>query len=453
MALPRCVILSRAPAGEIALWAQQRLAACSDVKLSDGIAVMPRACDCRGSLIVLTASAAQLDGDIALLTATRLQVPGIPVLVVGADLDCLQISRVLAAGAYDYVSKGSADEELLARVTRGVRFLPQGDADTAVAGVSAVAGLIGSSPAFVKVLSRLPMLGRCNSNVLIQGETGTGKELFAHAIHYLSGREAHPWVPVNCGAIPHELIEAELFGHTKGAYTSAQFAREGLIAAAEGGTLFLDEIDSLALPLQSKLLRFLQEKEYRPVGSTAVRHASVRVVAASNSDLARAVTEGRFRQDLYFRLNVLSIRLPPLRERRADIPELAAHFLLRSSAEVGQPVREIAPATLERLCAMDWPGNVRELSHTIERAVLLANGNTLMPCDLDADDAPYEESAESFQVAKARAVQQFERSYLSRVLAANNGNISHAAKAAKKNRRALFELIRKHGIEAQQFRG
>jgi two-component system response regulator GlrR len=260
-------------------------------------------------------------------------------------------------------------------------------------------------------------------------------------------------VPVNCGAIPFELIEAELFGHAKGAYTTAHAAREGLIAAAEGGTLFLDEIGSLPLSAQGKLLRFLQEREYRAVGTNTLRHANVRVIAASNQDLGGLVAKGHFRQDLYFRLNVLTLTLPPLRERREDIPILALHFIKRYATEFGRPVQGITPIALKRLLAHDWPGNIRELSHAMERAVLLGNGPYVTPADIELgveDSAPADES---FQTAKARVVEQFERSYLEHILIACDGNITHAAIAAKKNRRALWELIRKHHIEPKRFRG
>jgi len=453
MAQPSCLVLARRPDGEVARRVHRGLGQSCDVRVLAADALDAGAdCDC--NLIIAIACAAELDADIAMVTSIRMHYPRAPVLVVGRGLGRVQISRVLVTGAYDYASADTSDDELVARVLRGIRFVQRDISATDGAGPG---GLIGSSPAFLKTIARLPLLARCQSNVLIQGETGTGKELFAQAIHYLSGAEAHPWVPVNCGAIPHDLMEAELFGHTRGAYTSANFAREGLIAAAEGGTLFLDEIDSLALPLQSKLLRFLQEKEYRPVGANVVRHANLRVVAASNADLARAAAEGRFRQDLYFRLNVLNIRLPPLRDRRSDIPELAAHFLQRYAAQQSRPARAFDPAALALLRSLDWPGNVRELAHTIERAVLLSSGSTITMADLDADPEPAEVDTadvgdDSFQAAKARAVEQFERNYLERVLSANKGNISHAAKAAKKNRRALFELIRKYRIEAAQFR-
>ena len=447
MTQPSCALLAPDPSAKCALWARECLARSGDWQLKTPADVSELAAD-GDDLIVIPLDCCALDAGTRLIAALREHRPNAPLLIVGSGFSHAQISHVLAEGAYDYVSSGVSEAELIARIKRGLRFLARPEVSKTG---SHSYGLIGTSPSFVKVLSRLPLLGRCNANVLIQGETGTGKELVAQAIHYLSGRDGHPWVPVNCGAIPHDLIEAELFGHTRGAYTSAHFAREGLIAAAESGTLFLDEIDSLALPLQSKLLRFLQEKEYRPVGSTAVRRANVRVVAASNTDLARNVFEGRFRQDLYYRLNVLNLKLPPLRDRRVDIAPLARHFLAHFAREFGRNLADLSPAALDWLCRQDWPGNVRELAHTVERAVLLAQGRRIEISDLsDLDETPCSE--ESFQDAKARVVEQFERSYLARVLAENNGNISHAASAAKKNRRALFELIRKHGIETRQFR-
>jgi DNA-binding NtrC family response regulator len=259
-------------------------------------------------------------------------------------------------------------------------------------------------------------------------------------------------VPVNCGAIPSELIESDLFGHTKGAYTTAHFSREGMIAAAEGGTLFLDEIDSLPLSLQSKLLRFLQDKEFRPIGSNALRRANVRIITASNADLPSLVGAGRFRQDLFFRINVLSLRLPPLRERKEDIPALAMYFVRRYAAEFKKSTQGLTAAAQRCLHNHLWPGNVRELSHTIERGMLLCHGPLLTPADFDLG---YDDSVEddaSFQTAKARVIKQFERGYVEQVLAACDGNISRAAKAAKKNRRAFWELIRKYGIEPGRFR-
>ena len=209
-------------------------------------------------------------------------------------------------------------------------------------------------------------LARCDATVLISGETGTGKEVCARAIHYLSPRSSKPFITVNCGAIPAELVENELFGHERGAYTDAAVAKPGLIAEAEGGTLFLDEIDCLPLLAQVKLLRFLQEKEYRPLGSVKTRAASVRVIVATNADLENALRQGRLRQDLYYRINILSLVLPPLRQRQGDILLLARHFLAKFTEEFAKPVQDFSPDVLPTLLAYPWPGNIRELEHTIE---------------------------------------------------------------------------------------
>ncbi len=312
---------------------------------------------------------------------------------------------------------------------------------------------VGSSPAFLREVAKLPAIARCPAGVLILGETGTGKEVFAQSIHYLSSRAGKPWVAVNCGAIPVELAESELFGHVKGAYTGALQARAGLVREAEGGTLFLDDVDCLPLAVQAKLLRFVQEREYRVVGANTTQHADVRVIAASNRDLGTLAAQGSFRADLYFRLNVLNLRLPALRERREDIAELARHFLHQFARRYERPVRGFEPAALQRLHQHDWPGNVRELQHVIERAVILCSDDTLGAHDLDiAGDADIPVGTESFCEAKARVVEQFERRYLEQALYANDGNVTHAARAAQKNRRAFFELMRKHGISPGTFR-
>ncbi|MGH7619532.1 MAG: sigma-54 interaction domain-containing protein, partial [Gemmatimonadaceae bacterium] len=312
---------------------------------------------------------------------------------------------------------------------------------------------VGSSPVFVRQVAKLPTLAGCDAGVLILGETGTGKEVCARAIHYLSARASKPWIAVNCGAIPSELIENELFGHVKGAYTTALTARTGLVREAEGGTLFLDDVDCLPLSAQAKLLRFLQEREYRAVGSNTVQQSDVRIIAASNRALSGLTARDSFRADLYFRLNVLNLTLPALRERRDDIPELTLHFMRQFAQRHGRRLEAVSPAALTKLLVYDWPGNVRELQHVIERAVLLSTSLTLTPDDVDipgeVDSAPAEES---FSAAKARVVQQFERGYIEHLLATCGGNITHAAKAARKHRRAFFSLMRKHGIERDQFR-
>ena len=314
--------------------------------------------------------------------------------------------------------------------------------------------LIGESPAFVEQIQKLPAVARCDAGVLISGETGTGKELIARAIHYLSPRASGPFIPVNSGAIPVDLLENELFGHERSAFTGAQTARPGLIEEADGGTLFLDEVDSLPPLAQVKLLRFLQEKEFRRLGSTRVQKSDVRVIAATNADVEAAVAQGKIRRDLYYRLNVIPVVLPPLRERREDIPLLANHFLRRYAEELGQACRDLTAEAMQVLQEYNWPGNVRELEHVIERAVVLSGDRPQI--EAEAIDLPRSSPRpalpRSFQEAKALAVARFERSYLEELLALYRGNISRAARAAQKNRRALWELIRKHAIDARRYR-
>jgi two-component system, NtrC family, response regulator GlrR len=307
--------------------------------------------------------------------------------------------------------------------------------------------LIGESPAFLAAVSKIPTIARCEANVLISGETGTGKEVCARAIHYLSSRSSQPFIAVNCGAIPAELIENELFGHERGAYTDAAVAKPGLIQEAEGGTLFLDEIDCLSLAAQVKLLRFLQEKEYRPLGATKTKTASVRIITATNANLADAVHQGTLRQDLYYRINILPLVLPPLRDRPEDVVPLAQHFLAKFAAEFAKPVADYSPEVLRMLRAYSWPGNIRELEHTIERAVALTDDLTLSEADVGLfTENPPPPPLESFQIAKDRAVIQFEHAYLTEVLLAHAGNITQAAQAAGKNRRAFWQLLHKHGL-------
>jgi two-component system response regulator GlrR len=313
--------------------------------------------------------------------------------------------------------------------------------------------LVGVSPAFVAQLARLPKLAACDAGVLILGETGTGKELCAQAIHYLSPRASHPCVAVNCGAIPVELVESELFGHVRGAFTNAHEARHGLVAEAERGTLFLDDIDCLPLAAQAKFLRFLQEHEYRPLGARGVRRADVRVIAASNQRLREMVVRGTFRQDLYFRLNVLNVELPPLRERREDIAALARHFAAHFARQFNRPVASLTPGALKRLMAYSWPGNVRELEHVIERAVLLCSASLLTELDVEVGNAAHGAlDDDSFRAAKMRVVQEFERSRIEQLLTIHSGNVTRAAAAARKNRRAFIALMRKYKIESEAFR-
>jgi len=315
--------------------------------------------------------------------------------------------------------------------------------------------LIGNNACFIEQVNRIKRFAACDARVLITGDTGTGKELFAQAVHYTSSRASRPFVAVNCGAIPSELAENELFGHVRGAYTSALHHRKGLVAEAEGGTLFLDDIDCLRLATQATLLRLLQEGEYRPVGSNSMQRVNVRVIAATNRNLLELSSCGDFRLDLYYRLNLLRLTLPSLRERREDIALLAGHFLRRFALQTHSPARELAPDAVKKLLAHDWPGNVRELQHVIERAVLLARGATLSAADIEIECHPREAPVptdDSFQAAKARVIAKFERNYIEQLLATSGGNVTQAAQAARKNRRAFFALMRKYDIDAEPYR-
>jgi DNA-binding NtrC family response regulator len=303
--------------------------------------------------------------------------------------------------------------------------------------------MVGESPAFLAAIEKVPLVARCDATVLISGETGTGKELVARAIHYLSPRAKKPFVAVNCGAIPPELVENELFGHERSAYTGATASQTGLIQEAEGGTLFLDEVDSLPLLAQVKLLRFLQEKEYRPLGAGRMLKADVRVVAAANSDLEGAVEAGRLRQDLYYRLSVIPLHLPALRERREDIPLLARHFLAKYAREMGQPARGLSPGALQTLLDHPWPGNVRELEHVIERASLLATGG-----EITAEDLMLRPRGDTAPRLEEMTIEQVERYLIERALAAQGGNVSEAARVLGLSRSALYRRLTSLGIRS-----
>lgn len=376
-----------------------------------------------------------------------------PVIVVTEAGDCEGMFELLKDGAADFVIPPLSAANVLPRAWR-LLDLSTGKQETpnAVETDPALKRLIGKSPVFLSQVNNIPLLARCEANVLIVGETGTGKELYARAIHYRSARAGKPFMPVNCGAIPADLVENELFGHERGAYTSASTLQNGLIADANGGTLFLDEIDCLPIMAQVKLLRFLQEKEYRPLGSTTMRHANVRVIAASNLDLREAVGNGKVRQDLFYRLNVISLVLPPLRDRREDIPLLARHFVDKYSREFNKGTMDLSPEVLNSIMLYSWPGNVRELEHVIERAIVLCEGPTISARDLVVSNSPALVGGESLRQAKAKEIARFEKNYIQGLLSACKGNITKAAQVAQKNRRAFWQLIQKHEINVSNFK-
>jgi DNA-binding NtrC family response regulator len=308
--------------------------------------------------------------------------------------------------------------------------------------------LVGESRPFLDLVQMLPLLASSDAPVLITGETGTGKELFGRAIHYTSKRRARPFIPVNCGALPDLLFENELFGHSRGAYTGANTAGKGLIAAAEGGTLLLDEVDSLSPAAQVKLLRFLQDGEYRPLGSVQGLHADVRIIAATNADLRPKAGTSRIREDLFHRLNLLSIHLPALREREGDIGPLAEYMLQKYADQYERASLAFAPGVTRVLAGLSWPGNIRELEAAVHRAVVFAGDRTIRLEDLGlaaADDG--QAAGGSLREAKSLRIAEFERVYLEEALQRTGGNVSRAARESGKDRRAFQRLLRKHGIE------
>jgi DNA-binding NtrC family response regulator len=317
-------------------------------------------------------------------------------------------------------------------------------------------GLVGASPAFREMLAMIPLLGRSGAPILILGETGTGKELCARALHFASRRRDGPFLAVDCAAIPDHLFENEMFGHARGAFTDAVMAQKGVVGMADHGTLFFDEVDSLSLGAQGKLLRFLEDRKYRPLGAERFFEADVRILAATNSRLDELVEARRFRRDLYYRLNVLALELPPLRDRASDIPLLARHFVAEAAREMGIPPPALLDDTLCGLMNHDWPGNVRELQNLMHRAVVLSDGDTLNVVGLPIGATPVSAStlkaastvktASTFKQAREQAVEAFERTFIEQLLARHGGNITHAAREAAKERRAFGRLVKKHGF-------
>jgi two-component system, NtrC family, response regulator GlrR len=312
---------------------------------------------------------------------------------------------------------------------------------------------IGRAPAFLSLIEKIPRIAGCDAPVLLTGETGTGKEMCARAIHYLSPRANKAFVPINCGSIPADLFENEMFGHEPGAYTDARNTQHGFIAEAEGGTIFLDEIDSLPHVAQVKLLRFLQDGQYKPLGGTKYRQANTRLITASNQDLRKKVSEKVFREDLFYRLKVVSLFMPALRERGEDIVPLAHHFLETSAREYNRSVTSFSQQALEKLCSYSWPGNIRELENVVREAVVMAPDECVRAEDIQINGATEKTvvtGIDSLKVAKAKMIEGFERNYISQVLAACGGNISQAARKARKDRRAFYALMKKYKLTGGQ---
>ncbi|HEV2382493.1 MAG TPA: sigma-54 dependent transcriptional regulator [Terriglobia bacterium] len=376
-----------------------------------------------------------------------LAAPALAVLAPDSDPELLQ--RV-ADTADDFIFWPPRKDELQGRIGRLLGKSPR-DLDMVREQLTqelSLAQLVGRDPAFLKVIRHIPLLAKSDAPVLLLGETGTGKESCARAIHHLSPRNSRPFIPVDCGALPEHLAENELFGHVRGAFTGALAEQKGLAAMAEGGTLFLDEVDSLSLTVQAKLLRFLEDHTYRALGADRFSHVNVRVLAATNHDFETCVREKRFRQDLYFRLNVLQLRLPALRERRQDIALLAGHFVesLRRPGET--PPKRLSASAQRSLDHYPWPGNVRELFNVVQRAMVLATDPQILPHHLGLPDCAGDSPAPvSFREGKAKALAAYERLYIEEMLRKYQGNITRAAREARQDRRAFGRLVKKHALD------
>jgi DNA-binding NtrC family response regulator len=365
-----------------------------------------------------------------------------PVIFLTALSESFEKVRGFGAGAVDYVTKPFDREELLARIRTHLSLRRQVEARPAAA--AREASMVGDSPALARVRQQIAQVAPTDSTVLVLGETGTGKELVARAVHAASPRSARPLVSVNCAALPRELVESELFGHEKGAFTGAAQQRRGRFELAEGGTLFLDEVGELPPEAQAKLLRALQEREFERVGGTRTIRADARLIAATNRDLQGRVSAGTFRADLYYRLNVFPIELPPLRERREDIPPLVQHLAERAARRLGRQLEAIAPSFIERAKAHGWPGNVRELENVIERALIMSGGALLDGSDLFSP--PPKNIATT---SSDGTLESMERAYIVRVLEAAGWQVEGergAARVLGLNPSTLRGRMRKLGI-------
>ena len=412
----------------------------------------------------------QLSG-LELLNAVKHRRPEVEVIMMTGHATVETALAAVKAGAYDYLTKPFEDVELVARsvakaAERKALFDRNRELETQLRERTGTLpdGLVGTSGGIREVTRMIDAVAYSSATVLVTGESGTGKELVARALHARSPRRAHPFVALNCGALTETLLESELFGHVKGAFTGAQRDSKGLFDAADGGTIFLDEIGDIPPPTQVRLLRVLQEGEIKRVGSADSVRVDVRVIAATHRDLPKLVKSGKFREDLFYRLNVINVPLPPLRDRVEDIPLLSHHFLRRYAERLSKKVRSVSPEAIDLLSGYRWPGNVRELENAIERAVVLCRGDSIMPGDLPpavtgrtaplvreapaiGDDAAW--LTLSYAAAKEQALRRFEKGYVDALMKACDNNISAAARKAGMDRSNFKRVLRKYRTDIE----
>ena len=399
-------------------------------------------------LAILDMRMPQMSG-FDLMRRLREQNAELPVIIMTAFGSIDTAVEAISSGAVDYVSKPMNVEEIRAAVHRVLERQRESRV-VATGAAEEPAGMVGRTAVMIEVYKTIARVAPALSTVLILGESGTGKELVARALHRHSPRRQRPFAAVDCTALTETLLESELFGHVKGAFTGAIHDAPGLFAEADGGTIFLDEIGDITPSLQSRLLRVLQEHQVRPVGGTQWRPVDVRVVAATNRPLEAAVAAGHFREDLYYRLKVVTIRLPALRERREDIPLLVEHLVRRAAAQCGKAVSGVSDAVLDVLGAHEWPGNVRELAHVLERSVALAQDGVIRAEDLPAEirggpAAP----TPSDLIGDGPTLDELKRRYIRHVLERSGGNVSRAAAILGLERRSLYRMLQRYGIPAR----
>jgi len=397
-----------------------------------------------------------------LLRETRKIDPAITVIMMTAYGTIELAVQAIKDGAYDFIRKPFEEDHMVCLLKRGLernrlvrenaRLLKK------VCEQEPFQDMIGKSTNIQKAFDIIQMLARTDVTVLVLGESGTGKELAARAIHALSKRRHRPMVTVNCPALPENILESELFGYRKGAFTNANSDKQGLFEGADGSTIFLDEIGDLSLPLQTKLLRVLQEKEIRPLGDTNTYRIDVRIIASTNQDLKEKMEARLFREDLYYRLNVATLTMPPLREIKEDIPLLVNHFLTKSACELGVSRKEITPEAMDYLLAQEWPGNIRELENTIQGIAAMAPGPTI-----DVENLPFHEPTGSFpvedldfsqpyKVLKDRILEEYSTKYFTHLLNKTSGNVSLAAQISGIKRQSLQKIITRYKINTKKFR-
>jgi len=393
-----------------------------------------------------------MDG-IEALTEIRKKSPLVPVLIMTAYASVKTAVEALKAGAFEYLTKPLDIDELKILIEKALELYHLRAENIALKERLGdrfdFSKIIGRSRKMKEVFDTLSLVAPTDATVLILGESGTGKELVANSIHHNSPRASQPFIKVSCAALPETLLEGELFGHEKGAFTGAIARREGRFQLAHRGTIFLDEVGEMSVTTQTKLLRVLQEKEFEPLGSTRTVKVDVRVIAASNKDLEREVKEARFREDLFYRLNVVPISLPPLRERKEDIPALATHFFAIYRDKNRKELKDISGKAMDLLMRYDWPGNIRELENCIERAVILARGEVIVPADLPPPIqalSSWEQEMQGLELPSGISLQEVEKALILKTLEDTGGNRTRAAEILGINRRTLQNKLKEYGI-------